>query len=241
MLLRFAATDEKAENPYGRFVTPSLASWYSLVGVGVNNVTMRSKLNGFEYKDAILPIKDSNFFRNLNKYKPGDYPIFVDGMEYGTDRRGSDYRNVDLSQPNPEICQATCAREGACRAWTYVEPGVQGTNARCWLKNSVPASAPKSCCTSGVKVNSQFTDWFSEEYPSRQICPAGYVVTGIKCSGEYCDNMQLKCSAIPGMVLSGLVHDTPFFSEEGTNFYKNDGQAIVGMSCSGRYCDNISS
>ena len=36
-------------------------------------------------------------------------------------------------------------------AFTYVNPGVQGPNARCWLKNAVPAPVPETCCVSGTK------------------------------------------------------------------------------------------
>jgi hypothetical protein len=42
-------------------------------------------------------------------------------------------------------------REGQCRAFTYVNPGFQGPNARCWLKNSAPQANPSNCCISGVK------------------------------------------------------------------------------------------
>jgi hypothetical protein len=31
-----------------------------------------------------------------------------------------------------------------------VQPGVQGPNARCWLKNSVPPPVASNCCVSGV-------------------------------------------------------------------------------------------
>ena len=68
-----------------------------------------------------------------------------------TNRAGSDYRDFDLPAPQPELCQDTCLREPQCRAFTYVNPGVQGPNARCWLKSAVPQPAPDGCCLSGVK------------------------------------------------------------------------------------------
>jgi hypothetical protein len=65
-------------------------------------------------------------------------------FEYNTDRPGSDYRNFELAAADPALCAAQCQREGQCRAWTYVIPGVQGANARCWLKHSVPNPVPNA-------------------------------------------------------------------------------------------------
>jgi 1-phosphatidylinositol phosphodiesterase len=72
-------------------------------------------------------------------------------FERGIDRNGSDYRSFDLPAPNPEICRESCYGEPQCVAFTYVHPGIQGPNARCWLKNSVPPARPSGCCISGVK------------------------------------------------------------------------------------------
>lgn len=67
---------ENAGNPYDRFVTPTLASWYNLTGDGVDNATMRANLNIFNYGDANLPVKNSRFWRELNTNRPLDYPYF---------------------------------------------------------------------------------------------------------------------------------------------------------------------
>ena len=86
--------------------------------------------------------------------KEGGFPPPVAGggrFEMNTDRGGYDYRNFDLPQPRPEICREACMREGQCRAFTYVTPGVQAAGARCWLKMDVPQPAPSDCCISGVK------------------------------------------------------------------------------------------
>ena len=72
-------------------------------------------------------------------------------LEAGIDRSGSDYRNFDLVATDPNLCADACARDAKCRAFTYVNRGVQGPSARCWLKGSVPAAAANPCCTSGVK------------------------------------------------------------------------------------------
>ncbi len=73
------------------------------------------------------------------------------GFEVNIDRPGSDYRSFDLPAPQPQICRDSCMNEPACVAFTYVNPGVQGPNARCWLKNTVPPPNPSGCCVSGVK------------------------------------------------------------------------------------------
>ncbi len=169
--LRFAKKNEKAENPYGWFVTPTLTSWNYLTGDNISNAEMRKKLNSFNYGSATIPMMDGKFLINLDKFKPSkEYPTF----------------------------------------------GAKGQ---------------EEC---------RFTSWFSEEMPNSQTCPAGYVVTGIKCSGDYCDSKQLKCCKISGLKMSGSVQATPYFSEEKTNFYMNDARVLVGMQCRGSYCDKIS-
>jgi hypothetical protein len=72
-------------------------------------------------------------------------------LETNTDRPGMDYSNFDLASANPSLCEQACNADPNCRAFTYVKPGVQGDNARCWLKNSIPAATPSDCCVSGVK------------------------------------------------------------------------------------------
>lgn len=73
----------------------------------------------------------------------------------GRDRPGSDYSSFVLASATPDLCLAACAKSATCKAYTYVKPGVQGPKARCWLKNGVPADIASTCCTSGVKQNSQ--------------------------------------------------------------------------------------
>lgn len=69
------------------------------------------------------------------------------------DRPGSDYSNFNLPSATPDLCLAACAKDANCKAYTYVNPGVQGSSARCWLKNAVPAAKSSTCCTTGVKQN----------------------------------------------------------------------------------------
>jgi len=73
------------------------------------------------------------------------------GLEHDVNRPGADYTSFDLPQPHPHLCQEACMRDGRCRSFTYVKPGVQGPQPRCWLKGAVPAANPDRCCVSGVK------------------------------------------------------------------------------------------
>ena len=72
-------------------------------------------------------------------------------LETNTDRPGMDYSNFDLASANPSLCEQACNADPSCRAFTYVKPGYQGANARCWLKNDIPSATPSDCCDSGVK------------------------------------------------------------------------------------------
>jgi hypothetical protein len=56
-----------------------------------------------------------------------------------------------LGADNAQQCQAACTREARCKAWTWVKPGVDGSSAKCWLRDPAPAPGKDECCTSGVK------------------------------------------------------------------------------------------
>jgi hypothetical protein len=72
-------------------------------------------------------------------------------LESQTNRFGSDYNNFEVPSNDPAVCQDACLRDAPCVAFTLVRPGIQGANARCWLKNSVPPPNHDACCTSGLK------------------------------------------------------------------------------------------
>lgn len=73
-------------------------------------------------------------------------------LEPDTNRPGMDYRSFDLQDARPELCRQACERDEKCRAYTYIKPGIQGPNARCWLKSGIPAPKKGGCCVSGVKT-----------------------------------------------------------------------------------------
>jgi len=81
--MRFAKWGEFAENPYGSFVTPALATWYGLKGDNISNQEMREKLNAYcywcdSYGGGTIPLIDSQLLVNLNKFKPSSYPAFTE-------------------------------------------------------------------------------------------------------------------------------------------------------------------
>lgn len=71
-------------------------------------------------------------------------------VEPGIDRPGMDIAQIPMSVADPLMCQALCAEDAACLAWTYVNPGLQGDQAVCWTKSGVPDGFENPCCTSGV-------------------------------------------------------------------------------------------
>ncbi|MFK4491141.1 PAN domain-containing protein [Bradyrhizobium sp. USDA 336] len=67
------------------------------------------------------------------------------------DRPGGDYFSTPVTSGDPEDCALLCERDRRCRSWSFNYPDVEGGSAVCWLKNTVPARVPGSCCISGVR------------------------------------------------------------------------------------------
>jgi hypothetical protein len=74
----------------------------------------------------------------------------ITGTEQNTNRFGGDYTGFPISQPRPLWCAYYCAHDSKCKAYSYVPPGVQGTQAMCWLKSSVPAPSYAPGLVSGI-------------------------------------------------------------------------------------------
>jgi hypothetical protein len=104
----------------------------------------------------VLTDGDTGCFGNINSPWSfvDNYTVNCTGLplEPNTDRPGMNIRHLDLARAEPDLCRQACEGETGCRAWTYVKPGVQGTSARCWLKNGVPPAQRDDNCTSGVYV-----------------------------------------------------------------------------------------
>ena len=76
-------------------------------------------------------------------------------MEADTDRMGADFTGFAMAQPDPAACMAACNANAACRAWTFVKPGIKGPAAQCFLKNAVPPPTRNACCVSGAKPDAR--------------------------------------------------------------------------------------
>jgi|PlaIllAssembly_1097288.scaffolds.fasta_scaffold198711_2 hypothetical protein len=79
-------------------------------------------------------------------------------MQWDTDHQGSDLnpKGLDLATTDPTLCEDECARNPACKAWTYVKPNtVKGPLPKCFLKKAVPKEKPNPACVSGIKVMTQ--------------------------------------------------------------------------------------
>jgi PAN domain len=72
--------------------------------------------------------------------------------EHDKDRFGGDYSGFDVTTDHIELCEDTCKTDSKCFAWTYVKPGIQASQARCYLKSVVPAISNNACCVSGTKI-----------------------------------------------------------------------------------------
>jgi len=66
-------------------------------------------------------------------------------------RMGSDY--AQRQTVSARECGESCARDGRCKAWTWVRQGTPEWRAdgNCWLKSSVPPLLANNCCFSGIK------------------------------------------------------------------------------------------
>lgn len=75
--------------------------------------------------------------------------------ETDTDRPGMNLRNFWINKDIEAFvavkqCEDACLNDAQCKSFTYVKPGIQGDNARCYLKSGVPSATSNTCCTSGV-------------------------------------------------------------------------------------------
>jgi hypothetical protein len=70
-------------------------------------------------------------------------------MHFATNFPGSDIKSV-VTDASPHSCKQLCIDEPRCAAWTWVKPGRQGNQARCWLKSGVLKRVKAEYCVSGV-------------------------------------------------------------------------------------------
>jgi len=73
-------------------------------------------------------------------------PVIRQGVNFpGMDIAGSDTPN-----DGGTICLQSCQANTQCRAFSWVRPGMQGPNAKCWLKGGVPVGQPDPNVNSGI-------------------------------------------------------------------------------------------
>lgn len=74
---RPAKSYEVAENSCKAFVTPTIASWFTMAGDGLTNEQLRAKMNSEDkIAHSEFPHADSRFLSILNKHKPDAFPAF---------------------------------------------------------------------------------------------------------------------------------------------------------------------
>ena len=84
------------------------------------------------------------------------------------------------------------------------------------------------------------------------LCPPGFAIVDLSCTGRYCDNVQALCSrfATKGAPRQGEQYWTDWFSEESSSTtqefdgstwpkLRNAYSLAVGIQCRGSYCDDI--
>lgn len=102
---------------------------------------------------AAYVISISALLAGFSSQALGQWPV-----EYNVDRMGGDIRSFWLSEPNYELCYNACLQEKGCKAYTYVKPGVQGPNAKCWLKKYKSRKIlNQTCCISAA--NNATSKW----------------------------------------------------------------------------------
>lgn len=110
------------------------------------------------FRDAILFMLNSHFW--LRPFLAAVFGVFLlsgaalAARDGSTDRPGLSYKTIELSAPNPDLCENACKKDGKCRAWTYSWPGAKGPKAMCALKTGVPPKRSDTCCISGVLATS---------------------------------------------------------------------------------------
>lgn len=134
-----------------------IGMWGEVGDQSVALVTMKAK-KPVPYTAFTLVLdgpKDTNYLVFLYRYENAAAPTSLGKFENGINRPGRDYRSFFQSVADPAICEAACWDESQCRAWTWVRPGLQGAQSKCWLKKSIPSARKDDCCTSGTKLVKQ--------------------------------------------------------------------------------------
>ncbi|KAL1518961.1 hypothetical protein AB1Y20_003231 [Prymnesium parvum] len=127
------------------------------------------------------------------KYGPAvDPPAPVSTYMPATDLAGHDYNITHFpANTDPSVCEAACAADDKCKAWTYVVRGspagewlalvLWSSSGDCCLKSAVPCPVSgRSACTSGAKSNTT-----APCYESSVLCEVDYAPPDANATADY--------------------------------------------------------
>lgn len=235
--LRFAKSnggDDPPENPTGLWVFPDLASWFHMGGCSgcASNSVLRSNLESYDFGSATFKVRDQSCQSETNKLRgeAADENLYVPYFDYGLSTGTEVYTAWFSEEGN---AQGNCPIENGSNQTLMIGLSCSGRycdnlRMKCSWRDLVHVNAG----TSEV-------GWFSEEHGLHTCPAANYVITGLRCSGRYCDNLKLRCKQLSSLTLNyNNCYETSWFSEEQGGREIPAGSFAVGIRCSGRYCDN---
>jgi hypothetical protein len=92
----------------------------------------------------------------------------------------------------------------------------------------------------GVRGESTWTDYFSEEGRNSRVCPNNAWITGLSCRGSYCDDISLQCSTVNNVAANDCYWTGLVSEENGGLLPFGSGYLARGARCDGSFCDNLS-
>lgn len=146
----------------------------------------------------------------------------VKGIDYNTDRFGSDYKSLALNSPDPALCQAACGDDPMCASWTYGKPGVRGPSAICWLKRDILTPRYDACCESGLSpaaCESLCYGNYETATEAKVVVPAtASSVEGIRLKAGHNYVLRASGKIRVGVIFEGDTEPTGWDQEAGDNF-----------------------
>lgn len=73
----------------------------------------------------------------------------------------------------------------------------------------------------------------------QQLCGTTGFLSGVACSGPYCDNLSSECVYLRDFVRTGCYWSTWVSEENGGTLLFPTGYYAAGAECNGPYCDNL--
>jgi len=122
---------------------------------GNNNarVTMQVDGNLVVYNAGNAPVWSSNTSgESIGSNSCSGSNFAVTQVYFGWNASGGDYTHFAMAQPRASWCAYYCSQESRCKAFTYVPPGIQGSQPVCWLKDRAYTWYSDNRLTSGIIV-----------------------------------------------------------------------------------------